>query len=96
MLTKGADAPLSLAEGFYLATLGGARVCGLEEKVGNFVVGKEFDALEIHVGELLDRPGVMSPVEEEDSILAVFEKFLMTGDDRNIVKVFVRGRSVKV
>ncbi|KAJ5739113.1 Amidohydrolase 1 [Penicillium manginii] len=96
MLTKGADAPLSLAEGFYLATLGGARVCGLEEKVGNFVVGKEFDALEIHVGELLDRPGVMSPVEEEDSILAVFEKFLMTGDDRNIVKVFVSGRSVKV
>lgn len=101
MLTKGTDEPLSLAEGFYLATLGGARVCGLEKQVGNFEIGKEFDALEIHTGELDGSGlglglGVMSPVEEEDSILDVFEKFLMTGDDRNIVKVYVRGRSVKV
>ncbi|KAJ5112800.1 Amidohydrolase 1 [Penicillium argentinense] len=95
MLTKGQDAPLSLAEGFFLATLGGAQVCGLEDRVGNFAVGKEFDALQIHTGEL-EQPGVMSPVEEDDSVLAIFEKFLMTGDDRNIVKVYVRGRSVKV
>jgi guanine deaminase len=95
MLTQGGDPALSLSEGFFLATLGGAQVCGLDDTIGNFVVGKEFDALEIHTLDLA-YPGVMTPVEEEDSISVIFEKFLMTGDDRNISKVFVRGRSVKV
>jgi guanine deaminase len=95
MLTKGQDPALSLYEGFFLATLGGAQVCGLDDRIGNFAVGKEFDALEIHSIDL-DLPGVMSPVEEEDSTQVIFEKFLMTGDDRNIVRVYVRGRSVKV
>ncbi|KAJ5569513.1 uncharacterized protein N7459_008943 [Penicillium hispanicum] len=95
MLTQGQDAPLTLAEGFFLATVGGAQVCGLDDKVGNFAIGKEFDALEIHTMDL-DRPGVMSPVEEEDSMLVIFEKWLMTGDDRNIAKVYVRGRSIKI
>ena len=36
---------LALAEIIYLATMGGAEVCSLEDRVGNFVVGKEFDAL---------------------------------------------------
>ncbi|KAJ5175779.1 uncharacterized protein N7482_001656 [Penicillium canariense] len=95
MLTQGRDAPLSLAEGFYLATMGGAQVCGLEDRIGSFAVGMEFDALEVHtIG--LDPPGVMSLVEEDDSIFVIFEKFLMTGDDRNIAKVYVQGRSVKV
>ncbi|CEJ53661.1 hypothetical protein PMG11_00012 [Penicillium brasilianum] len=93
--TNGRDEPLSLAEGFYLATMGGAQVCGLDDKIGSFAVGKEFDALEVHTIDL-DRPGVMSLVEEEDSNFVIFEKFLMTGDDRNIARVYVRGRSVKV
>jgi guanine deaminase len=93
-LSKGQDPALSLRECFFLATLGGAQVCGLDDRIGNFAVGKEFDALEIHCIDL-DRPGVMSPVEEDDSIQVIFEKFIMTGDDRNIHKVYVRGRSVK-
>ena len=36
---------LALAEIIYLATMGGAEVCSLQDKVGNFVPGKEFDAL---------------------------------------------------
>lgn len=66
----------------------------MEERVGNFAVGKEFDALEIRTGEGVEM-SVMAPVEEEDSIEVIFEKFLMTGDDRNIAKVYVRGRAVK-
>lgn len=93
--TNGRDQPLTLAEGFYLATHGGAQVCGLGEKIGNFDKGKEFDALEVHMVDLAVR-GVNSPIEDGDSAFTIFEKFLMTGDDRNIVKVFVRGRSVKV
>ena len=94
MLTQGRDPALSLCEGFFLATLGGAQVCGLDDRVGNFAVGKEFDALEVHTN--LGQAGVMSPVEDEDTLQVIFEKFLMTGDDRNIVKVYVSGRSVKL
>lgn len=112
---------------FYLATMGGAQVCCLEDRVGNFVVGKEFDALLIQTGQkdveaftakeelekveseeeralrdvLEDRfpseaegycPNLL--VEPEDEIDKVFEKFLFSGDDRNIGTVFVRGRVV--
>lgn len=96
-MTKGADPALKLHEGFFLATLGGAQVCGLEDKVGNFVEGKEFDALEIHaIGpDPYSSLGMMSPIEDDDSIHVIFEKFLMTGDDRNIAKVYVAGRSLK-
>ncbi|KAK0650143.1 putative guanine deaminase [Lasiodiplodia hormozganensis] len=91
--TEGADPALSLSETFYLATLGGAKVCGLGDKIGNFAEGKEFDALEIHT--LGANAGIITPIEDEDDMPTVFEKFLMTGDDRNIAKVYVRGRSVK-
>ena len=90
--TKGGDQALSLEECFFLATLGGARVYGLGDKVGSFEVGKEFDAL-IVSGDVED--GVMAPVEEEDGIYTIWEKFVMTGDDRNIVRVYVNGRVVK-
>jgi len=36
---------LSYNEIFFLATLGGAHVLNLEDKIGNFEIGKEFDAL---------------------------------------------------
>ncbi|KAF2083530.1 guanine deaminase [Saccharata proteae CBS 121410] len=91
--TDGEDPCLSLDECFYLATLGGAEVCGLADKVGNFAEGKEFDALEIHTIGV--NAGIIAPVEEEDGPEVIFEKFLMTGDDRNISKVYVRGRTVK-
>lgn len=94
-MSQGRDPALSVEEGFFLGTLGGAQVCGLDDRIGNFAVGKDFDALEIHTGDL-ESHGVMTPVEEEDTTFVIFEKFLMTGDDRNIVKVYVSGRSVKV
>lgn len=86
--TEGGDPALSLAECFFLATLGGAQVCNLDGLVGNFIVGKEMDALVI---DCAVPDGVMAPVEEDDGIQTMLEKFLMTGDDRNIVQVFVRG-----
>lgn len=89
--TNGKDPALSVDECFFLATMGGAAVCGLEDRIGSFAPGKEFDACLVKT----DVDGVMTPVEEGDSIRDVLEKFLMTGDDRNIVRVFVRGRVVK-
>lgn len=95
---------LSLDEIFHLATLGGARVCGVGTKVGNFEVGKEFDAIVVRPNMITTRDastvirdvnGIMTPVEDDDSIRTVFEKFLVSGDDRNIAEVYVRGRRVK-
>lgn len=37
--------PLNFEDVFYLATLGGAEALALEDKIGNFEVGKDFDAL---------------------------------------------------
>ncbi|KAK3321239.1 hypothetical protein B0T19DRAFT_431914 [Cercophora scortea] len=91
--SKGEDKGLSIAEVFYLATLGGAEVCCLEDKIGNFAVGKEFDA--VLVGTRGEHEGVMTMVEEGDRLETVFEKFVMTGDDRNMVQVYVQGRLVK-
>ncbi|KAI9829514.1 MAG: hypothetical protein M1819_006334 [Sarea resinae] len=91
--TDGADEPLSICETFYLATLGGAKLCGLDSKIGTFAVGKDFDALEIKTSG--EYEGVITFVEDFDSIANVFEKFIMSGDDRNIAKVYVKGRPIK-
>ena len=64
------------------------------EKIGNFRVGKEFDGLLINVVDD-SLQGATTMIEDEDTLETVFEKFLMTGDDRNIVKVWIRGRLVK-
>ena len=94
LMTDGKEPSLTANECFYLATLGGARVCCLDNKIGCFEVGKEFDALLINVfDESLQ--GVTTMVEDEDSLEVFFEKFLMTGDDRNIAQVWIQGRTVK-
>lgn len=86
---------LTYAEAFHLATVGGAESLGLGDTVGNFVVGKEFDALVVNVyasHSSIDEPH--DPIEAAD-VLQRFQKFLFLGDDRNIETIFVRGRKVK-
>lgn len=91
VLSNGVDKALTLAQVFYLATLGGAKVLSLGNRIGNFAVGKEFDAVWVS-----SKPhSVMTMREEDESLTTTFEKFMMTGDDRNVVRVFVRGRQVK-
>ena len=93
LLTGGKDQPLTIPECFWLATMGGAEVCGLDGKVGNFVVGKELDGLVISTVDP-SHSGVVAPIEDDDPLELIFEKFLATGDDRNIARVFVKGRQV--
>ncbi|KAL1967725.1 hypothetical protein VTN77DRAFT_2982 [Rasamsonia byssochlamydoides] len=82
----------------HLANIDRHSLCLRRSKIGNFVIGKEFDMLEIHTidpenaGRSL---GIITLIEDEDSTAVIFEKFLMTGDDRNIAKVYVRGWSIK-
>ena len=83
---------ISHHEGFYLATLGGAQVLSLEDKVGNFEVGKQFDALVIDTAAPSHYPVFDTFTGESfDDILS---KFLYLGDDRNIIRVFVNGQEV--
>jgi guanine deaminase len=78
--------PLSFSEAFYLATLGGAKCLGLDESIGNFAVGKKFDALLIDVSNI--------DFFDHDDHLSKFEKFVYLGDDRNVKQVFVSGSRV--
>ncbi|KAK3735827.1 hypothetical protein QZH41_019925, partial [Actinostola sp. cb2023] len=82
--------PITHKEAFYMATLGGSKVLGLDKKIGNFEVGKEFDVL------LVDAAAHDSPFDcfDGDDMDDVIQKFLYCGDDRNIKKVFVAGKCV--
>ena len=81
--------PLSVAEAFHMATMGGATLCRLQNSVGNFVKGKEFDALRIKKGS----PG-LSWMGEGEKIENRFQRWFWSGDDRDIYEVYVRGRKV--
>ena len=92
---------LPLAALLYLATLGGARVCGLEDCIGSFAPGKAFDALLVSVRSDTGNPGLWSVDRDEElkvkhadskELEVWLERFLFTGDDRNIRKVYVQGR----
>ncbi|KAF7556360.1 hypothetical protein G7046_g6319 [Stylonectria norvegica] len=90
---------LSVEEVLYLATRGGAATVGLTDRVGGFETGKEWDAQLIGLGTV-DGQGEM---EGDAGNVEVFgwedweermAKWLYTGDDRNTLRVWVKGRMV--
>lgn len=83
---------LPIATLLYLATMGGADLCGLANTVGNFTPGKEFDALLVDMrsgGE-----GVWCEDGDDDELDALLEKFLFCGDSRNVAAVWVKNQLV--
>ena len=82
---------LSAVEAFYHATLGGARALSLDDKIGNFDVGKEADfvVLDPAVTPLQQLRYANSATPAEQGFV------LMTlGDDRNIYRTYVDGKVV--
>lgn len=80
--TNGGLKPLSSSEAFFLGTKGGGSFFG---RVGSFEEGYEFDALVIDDSNLsLEK----LPLENR------VQKFMYTGDSRNILVRFVRGLEV--
>lgn len=82
---------LSAVEAFYHATLGGARALSLDDKIGNFYVGKEADfvVLDPAVTPLQQLRYANSATPAEQGFV------LMTlGDDRNIYRTYVDGKVV--
>jgi guanine deaminase len=92
---------LSTEEALYLATRGGAAVVGLEDKVGGFEVGKEWDAQMIMLGEVGEKGCQDGQFREGpvdvfgwESRADLVEKWVYGGDDRNVAAVWVKGRLV--
>lgn len=91
---------LSVEEVLYLATKGGAKLVGLEGRVGAFEVGMEWDAQMIALGGV----GAEGEAKRSDTgNVDVFgweswedmvAKWLFGGDDRNTRKVWVKGQLV--
>ncbi|KAF4471690.1 guanine deaminase [Fusarium albosuccineum] len=89
---------LTVEEVLHLATRGGAEVVGLQGRVGGFEEGMEWDAQLIGLGSVDDEG-----VSDSDGNVDVFgwetweervAKWLFNGDDRNVKKVWVKGRMV--
>ncbi|KAF6259802.1 hypothetical protein COO60DRAFT_974875 [Scenedesmus sp. NREL 46B-D3] len=80
---------LTWEDALWLATAGGAAALDLQEKVGVFAVGMEFDALLVDVGA---PDGPFDALIGQGQPLVMLEQFLNNGDDRNIAEVYVQGR----
>ncbi|WP_151711387.1 guanine deaminase [Acinetobacter junii] len=80
---------LSAYESLYHATLGGAKALDLDDKLGNFTVGKEADFVVLDLKatalQLLRQSRAKSI---EDSLFALFTM----GDDRNIEATYIYGQ----
>jgi len=83
---------ITIREAFSIATMGGAQVLGLENVIGNFEVGKDFDAIFVDP-DVEDGPfDIFLEIDKAEDIV---EKFLNLGDERNIKEVYVCGRQVR-
>lgn len=91
---------LTVEEVLYLATRGGATCLGMEERVGGFEIGKDWDAQMIglavvdEVGERVEADGGNVDVFGWEDWEEKMAKWLYNGDDRNTKKVWVKGRLV--
>lgn len=82
---------LSAFEAFYHATLGGAHALHLDDKIGNFDIGKEADLVVLDPGA-----SALQQLRTANSKTLAEKLFvLMTlGDDRNIYRTLVDGKVV--
>lgn len=81
---------ISHKEAFMMATLGGAKVVNLEDSIGNFEVGKKFDALvvDVHTDES------QIDIFEDDTIDDMFQKFIYLGNEQNFTEIYIDGQDV--
>lgn len=81
-------ASLSAAEALYHVTLGAAKALNLEDKLGNFNIGKEADFI---VCDLKATPLQALRQQGSQSIEDALFALMMMGDDRNILASYVYG-----
>ncbi len=82
---------LSAFKGLYLATLGGARSISIDDKVGNFEIGKEADFVVLNWAATdLQKLRYQHTKSLEDKLFAL----MILGDERNVDATYVDGRLV--
>ena len=90
MKTRNRSQTLDFRGALALATRGSARAVHMEDRVGGFDVGKQFDAQRIRMNSYHDT--VLSGFESMEDII---QKFVFVGNDRNVVQLWIQGRLVK-
>lgn len=92
---------LPLSALLYLASQGGADLCGLSSVIGTITPGKQFDAILVDVTKggvegiwVEQEVGEELGIQNKARLLEMLEKFLFCGDSRNIRTVWVKGRVV--
>ncbi|MGH8702606.1 MAG: guanine deaminase [Burkholderiales bacterium] len=87
LMTRGQR--LNAWRGLWLATLGGAECLSVDDRIGNFAVGKEADCvvLDFAATPVLDRRTQVAKTLEE-RLFAL----MMLGDDRAVAATYVMGR----
>lgn len=84
---------LSVFEALYHATLGGAKALSLDDRLGNFNIGKEADFVVLDLNTTALQQLRQSRAKNiEDAFFAL----TMLGDDRNIAATYVYGAAVYV
>ena len=78
---------LDYRHAFYLSTVGGAEALGLQNRIGTFAVGMEFDAMVLSASWPIQ-------VFDSDEVQDVFQKLCTLGDDRHVKQVYIQGRFV--
>lgn len=80
---------LSPIEGFYLATLGGARALSLEDKLGNFKIGKEADFVVLNLKGAT--PLLKRRLSYANTLADKLFVLMTLGDDRSVLATYVNG-----
>ncbi len=83
--------PLSAERAFYLATLGGARSLYLDDRIGNFMPGKEADFI---VLDLEATPLIARRMQRTQTLAERLFVLMTLGDDRAIAATHVLGDAV--
>jgi guanine deaminase len=84
---------LSAWRAFYLATLGGARSLGLDDRIGNFEPGKEADFV---VLRLDPTPLMARRIRTCSTPAEKLFALMMLGDDRAVAATYVMGRAAQL
>jgi len=81
---------LTIPEVLYLCTMGGAKCLNLDNKIGSFEIGKDFDAL------ILEKSNDTVEIYEWDTWDEILTKLVLEGSIQNIKKVYVNGEEAKL
>lgn len=83
---------LSPVQAFYMASLGGAEILGLDDKIGNFEKGKEADFIVINPANL---PILQRRIEHARHFEDILFALMIMGDDRIIEHCHILGNDHK-